>query len=221
MRRSDFSSGIEPSSLPPQALPLPDQRRSLGVRMNAFSPPPPPLQPFLGWISGVTLTGTLAQSGLPYGGSLSFETAIRLGLPSHTPSRERVRLSFASRSLVQLPPASGYLQQVPRGTFTLSHSSMPNAPGPRAAKRPRLSRGASGTPGPVPFKPLSPQSPHETCKRDGSWGREAASAPPRCLRHPRTRPVQTALAPIAARKRPPGLTCNLTAPAAFNFCWGF
>ena len=43
MRRSDFSSGIEPSSLPPQALPLPDQRRSLGARMNDFSPPPPPL----------------------------------------------------------------------------------------------------------------------------------------------------------------------------------
>ena len=165
MRRSDFSSGIEPSSLPPQALPLPDQRRSLGVRMNAFSPPPPPLQPFLGWISGVTLTGTLAQSGLPYGGSLSFETAIRLGLPSHTPSRERVRLSFASRSLVQLPPASGYLQQVPRGTFTLSHSSMPNAPGPRAAKRPRLCRGASGTRRPVPFNPPpAPEDPSRSIR---------------------------------------------------------
>ena len=162
MRRSDFSSGIEPSSLPPQALPLPDQRRSLGVRMNAFSPPPPPLQPFLGWISGVTLTGTLAQSGLPYGGSLSFETAIRLGLPSHTPSRERVRLSFASRSLVQLPPASGYLQQVPRGTFTLSHSSMPNAPGPRVPEAPRRRRGRFAARGPVPLAPTFSAKKHRS-----------------------------------------------------------
>ena len=36
-------------------------------------------------------------------------------------------------------------------------------------------------------------------KRDGSTGREAASAEPRCLRHPRTRPVETARHP---RTRP-------------------
>ena len=42
MRRSDFSSGIGPASLPSWALPSPDRRRSLGVRMNDFSPPPPP-----------------------------------------------------------------------------------------------------------------------------------------------------------------------------------
>ena len=92
MRRSDFSSGIEPSSLPPQALPLPDQRRSLGVRMSDFSSPPPPLLFCRGWISGVALEGTLAQTGQPYGGSLSFGTPIRLGLPPHTPSRDGRRL---------------------------------------------------------------------------------------------------------------------------------
>ncbi len=38
---------------------------------------------------------------------------------------------------------------------------------------------------------LGPRSEY-TCKRDGSSGREAASALPRCLRHPKTRPVQSA-----------------------------
>ena len=43
MRRSDFSSGIEPASLPSWALPSPDRRRSLRGRVNDFSPPPPPI----------------------------------------------------------------------------------------------------------------------------------------------------------------------------------
>ena len=32
-------------------------------------------------------------------------------------------------------------------------------------------------------------------KRDGTSGRTGASAPPRCLRHPWTRPVQTGVKP--------------------------
>ena len=88
MRRSDFSSGIEPSSLPPQALPLPDRRRSLGVRMSDFPPPPPSLPSYRGWKSGVALESTLAQVGRPYEDSLAFGAAVRLGLPLHTPSRD-------------------------------------------------------------------------------------------------------------------------------------
>ena len=50
---------------------------------------------------------------------------------------------------------------------------MPNAPGPRAAKRPRLCRGASGTRRPVPFnpprhpktRPASALPPHRTAPR--------------------------------------------------------
>jgi hypothetical protein len=88
MRRSDFSSGIEPSSLPPLALPLPDRRRSLGVRMSDFPPPPPSLPSYRGWKSGVALESTLAQVGRPYEDSLAFGAAVRLGLPLHTPSRD-------------------------------------------------------------------------------------------------------------------------------------
>src|SRR3972149_4616334 len=86
-----------------------DQERSLGVRMNNFPPPPSPILSCHGWISGVVSTGTLAQTGQPYGASLAFGAAVRLGLPSHTPSRERPLLSKASFALVQLPPAHGCL----------------------------------------------------------------------------------------------------------------
>jgi len=113
MRRSDFSSGFGPASLPSWVLPSPDRRRSLGVRMSDFPSPPPPTPSCRDWIPGVALRRTLAQAGRPYGGSLSFGAAVRLGLPSHTPSRERSRLCNASLDLVQLPPASGCLQQAP------------------------------------------------------------------------------------------------------------
>jgi len=69
-----------------------DQERSLRVRMNNFPPPPSPLLSCHGWISGVAMGGTLAQTGQPYGASLAFGAAVRLGLPSHTPSRERLGL---------------------------------------------------------------------------------------------------------------------------------
>ena len=62
------------------------QEISWGVRMNDF-PPPPPLPSCHDWIPGVALEGTLAQTDLPYGGSLAFGAAVHLGLPSHTPSR--------------------------------------------------------------------------------------------------------------------------------------
>src|SRR3972149_1354781 len=62
-----------------------DQERSLGVRMNNFPPPPSPIPSYHGWISGVALTGTLAQTGQPYGASLAFRPAVGLGLPSHMP----------------------------------------------------------------------------------------------------------------------------------------
>ena len=78
-----------------------------------FPPPPPPLLFCHDWIPGVALRGTLAQTDRPYGGSLAFGAALRLGLPSHTPSRERPRLGNASLDLVQLPLASGCLQQTP------------------------------------------------------------------------------------------------------------
>ena len=73
----------------------------------------PQYQPATDWILGVALSGTLAQADQPYGGSLAFGTASRLGLPSHTPSRERPRLCNARLGLVQLPPASGCLQWAP------------------------------------------------------------------------------------------------------------
>jgi hypothetical protein len=56
---------------------------------------------------GVELSGTIAQADRPYGGSLAFGTASRLGTPFHTPSRKRSRLRNASPALVQLPAASG------------------------------------------------------------------------------------------------------------------
>ena len=65
------------------------------------------------WMPGVALEGTLAQADRPYRGSLAFGAAVRLGLPSHTPSRERPRLCNASQGVVQLPLASGCLQQGP------------------------------------------------------------------------------------------------------------
>ena len=81
--------------------------------MNNFPPPPSPIPSCHDWISGVALLSTLTQTGRPYGASLAFGAAVRLGLPSHTPSRERSPLYKASFVLVRLPPAHGYLQWVP------------------------------------------------------------------------------------------------------------
>ena len=115
-RPSDFSSSIKPASLPSWALPSPDQRRSLGVRMHDF---PPPKMPFChDWIPGVALRGTLAQTDRPYGGLLAFGAAVRLGLPSHTPSRQRPWVCYASLDLVQLSPTNGL---TPTGPMKDSH----------------------------------------------------------------------------------------------------
>ena len=67
-----------------------DPRRSLRVRTNNFPPFPSPILSCLDWILGFAFRGTLTQTGQPYGASLSFGTAVNLGLPSHTPSRERL-----------------------------------------------------------------------------------------------------------------------------------
>ena len=118
-----------------------DSRRSLRVRTNNFPPFPSPLLSCHEWISGFALGGTLTQTDQPYGASLSFGTAVSLRLPSHTPSRVRLPRSEDRFRLVQLPLALGYLQMVPKGTCTLSYSSMPNAP---PASRSRLKRAPSG-----------------------------------------------------------------------------
>ena len=66
-----------------------------------------------------------------------------------------------------------------RASTFLSHQAG-NGTGPRAAKRIHPQAG----------RVLVPQSEY-TRKRDGSSGRKAASALPRCLRHPKTRPVKS------------------------------
>ena len=43
---------------------------------------------------GRRVAGTLAQTGRPYGASLAFGAAVRLGLPSHTPSRLQPSASY-------------------------------------------------------------------------------------------------------------------------------
>ena len=91
-----------------------DQERSLRVRMNNFPPPPSPIPSCHDWISGVALPSTLTQTGRPYGASLAFGAAVRLGLPSHTPSRERPQLSkptSASCSCLRLMVTSNRLHK--------------------------------------------------------------------------------------------------------------
>jgi hypothetical protein len=57
--------------------------------MNDFSPPPPPTPACHDWMPSVAMSGTLARAGQPCGDPLSVGTASHLGLPSHTPSREK------------------------------------------------------------------------------------------------------------------------------------
>ena len=62
--------------------------------------------------------------------------------------------------------------------------------------------------------PLAGPSSGGRCKRDGSSGRTAASALPRCLRHPKTRPVQCGSA--ACRASGMQSACWLLHPPGFS-----
>ncbi len=110
--------------------------------------------------------------------------------------RPRLRRgAFGTRGPVPFKPAPSTFRSVGHASGT----------GPRAAKRPRLRRGASGTRGPVPFKPASSTFRSRWVrKRDGSAGRTAASASPRCLRHPWTRPVQTGIQHLPQQRQASG-----------------
>ena len=72
---------------------------------------------------------------------------------------------------------------------------------------PQATQKAESGPGPgrrTRFTPAKPSWPSQARgrKRDGSSGREAASAKPRCLRHPKTRPACAATHRTAPRRHP-------------------
>jgi hypothetical protein len=106
-----------------------DRKRSLGVRMNHF-PRSVPLPSMSRLDTGVALSGTLAQTGRPYGLHLR-SCCGKPRLPSHTPSRERPRLSKASVVLVQLPRLMVASNRLHRG-LSLQSFIHPNAPAPAA-----------------------------------------------------------------------------------------
>src|SRR5271169_1986928 len=108
MGPSDFSPGIGQSSLPSPDLPLPDLKRSPGVRLSNISPPPPSLLLDHDRISGVVLGGTLAQGS---GACLRvhFRSVLRYASSFH-PTRPRGEDDLGAvvrEGLVQLPSACG------------------------------------------------------------------------------------------------------------------
>jgi hypothetical protein len=82
-----------------------------------------------GWISGVALRHTLAQAGRPYEGLLAFGAAVRLGLPSHTPSRERpdCAMRASNRPRTGLSPSVNH----PCPTHVSGRGSAPPSDTPR------------------------------------------------------------------------------------------
>jgi len=94
MGRSDFSAGINRSSLPSSGLPTCGPAEISWGKIeqcpaaSALTTPRPPTD--IG-----RCVGRHANPGprSPFEGSLAFGAAVRLRLPPHTPSRDRLRLS--------------------------------------------------------------------------------------------------------------------------------
>ena len=129
MGRSDFSPGIERSSLPSRVLPP----RGPGEISWGKVEQCPAASALSTRLPRSDIGRRVAEHTCPgqtslHEGSLAFGAAVRIQLPSHTPSRERRRLSItANLHLVQLPSTRGYLRQAPQGTHTPNHSTMPSA----------------------------------------------------------------------------------------------
>ena len=147
MGRSDFSPGIDWSSLPSSSLPLsgpgeiswgkvkqcpaasalntPRPRSDIGRRVGKHTCPGP-------------------RSLLK--GSLSFSAAVRFRLPSHTPSREGLRLSIVQAPSRAVAFASRLPPKAPQGTSTPNRFTMPNALTSATPQQPAPLRQPSGTP---------------------------------------------------------------------------
>ena len=163
MGRSDFSPGFGHSSLPPRILPPSSGPEEISWGKVEQCPAAPALSTRL---PRSDIGRRVAQHTCPgqtslHEGSLAFGAAVRIQLPSHTPSRERRRLSItANLHLVQLPSTRGCLRQAPQGTRTPNHSTMPSAM--RYGLRPPLRR----RPTQRRLEPLPETTYHHPLQRD-------------------------------------------------------
>lgn len=99
MRRSDFSSGIRRPSLPPISVPEsgPEEISWGKVKQCPAAPAlttPRPRSDIGRRVGAYTRPG----SGCLHKGSLTFGAAVRLRLPSHTPSRVKLRLFISDQT---------------------------------------------------------------------------------------------------------------------------
>ncbi len=155
MRRSDFSAGINRSSLPSSGLTICGPVEISWGKIeqcpaaSALTTPRPPTD--IG-----RCVGRHANPGprSPFEGSLTFGAAVRLRLPPHTPSRDRLRLSNVqtpSRAVAftsWLPPLGStgdfHPQSLDHAQRTF-RSSRPGGSLPQASHRTGLAGHASGS----------------------------------------------------------------------------